>query len=113
MAYTLGHAGQNGPKLGWRLVTIERNGLPDGERDRRAQAAQRLRAVFVLGTPFVGLGDDTGWQVRQAHGALRLVAVLAAGAGGAKSLDTALGEQRLVRQRQGVGDGVGQGIGPW
>jgi hypothetical protein len=81
---------------------------------RAASTAWRLRLVLVLRAVVLALDDDAGGQVRDAHGGVGLVHVLAAGAGGAEGVDAQLGRVDvdighlvgLGQHRHGAGRGV-------
>ena len=87
--------------------------------DARRQHRQRLRLVLVLRAVVLAFDHDAGRQVRDAHGRIGLVDVLAAGARGAESVDAHLGRidhhvvdlVGLRHHRHGAGRGVDAALG--
>src|SRR5690606_8016238 len=63
--------------------------------DARGQHGQRLGLVAVLAAVVLALGDDAGGDVRDAHGRIGLVDVLAASAAGAVGVDAQVGRVDL------------------
>ncbi len=59
----------------------------------------------MLTTPFRGGYGYTGGLVDQGHGGIRLVSVLATGAGRSGAVHGTLRSQQLLRERGGVGAG--------
>ena len=67
------------------------------DRKIETQSPEGDREVLCLASPFRGAADQAGRLMRQAHGCLDLVAVLAAGARSALKPDAAFGSQLGVR----------------
>ena len=82
--------------------------------DPRCQHRQRLRLVLVLGSVVLTFDDDTRRQMRNAHGGIGLVDVLAACTGGAEGIDAQLRRiEHDVFDRVGFrhhGHGAGAGV---
>ncbi len=87
--------------------------------DARGQHAHGLRLVLVLRAAVLAFDDSAGRDVRDAHGGVGLVDVLAARAGCAKGIDAQLGRIQFhfthfigFRQdRHGAGRGVDAALG--
>lgn len=93
---------------------VDRERGPGDEGERFTETLDRVRLVLGLAAAFGAGGDESAGLVAQADGGADLVAVLAAGPGGAVHVDLALGDELFVGQGEAgaeVGVGVAGGVG--